>query len=111
MPRTLTPANQRAQYRLNGEAERLQFEQQAKAPCRDNPGPWMEWDDPQEPQVYEAQMACIDCPFMAVCRDRARLERPEHGVHAGEVWSGGKIVRRARRRQMRAYSDAVASLP
>jgi hypothetical protein len=110
LPRTLTVAKQREQYRLNGEAERLQFEEQAVAPCRDNPGPWMDWEDRDEPQVFEAQVTCNDCEFIEVCRGRARLERPEHGVFAGEVWEGGKIVRRARRVQQRAYTEAVAAL-
>lgn len=110
MPRTLTPAKQRAQYHLNGEAERLQFDQQAVAPCRNDPGPWMDWDDPAEPATYEAQVTCISCPFVVACKARARLERPEHGVWAGEVWEGGKIVRRARRRQMAAYTEATEDL-
>jgi hypothetical protein len=110
MPRTLTAAKQRQQYHLNGEAERLQFEEGHRAPCRDNPGPWMDWEDREEQRVYEAQVTCNDCEFLEVCRARARLERPEHGVFAGEVWEGGKIVRRARRSQQRAYSEAVAAL-
>lgn len=110
MPRTLTAEKQRTQYQLNGEAERLQFDDQQTAPCRDNPDPWMGWDDPDEQRVFEAQVSCAACPFLVVCRDRARLERPEYGVFAGEVWLGGKIVRRARRRQQRAYVEAVGHL-
>lgn len=110
MPRTLTPAKQRAQYRLNGEAERLQFDEQVSAPCRDNPGPWMDWDSPDEERVFEAQMACNGCAFLEVCRERARLERPEYGVFAGEVWEDGRIVRRARKRQQEAYEEAVGGL-
>lgn len=108
MPRTLTPAKQRQQYHLNGEAERLQFEEQVSAPCRNDPAAFADYDDPRAPEVYEAQVTCGGCPFMDVCRARARLERPAWGVHGGEVWGApdstghGRIIRRQRRSQLAA---------
>lgn len=116
LPRTLTPAKQRAQYRLNGEAERLQFEQQEMAPCRADPAAFVDYDDPRAPEVYEAQVECATCPFVDVCRQRARLERPAWGVWAGEVWGKpgedghGRIIRRQRRRQMTARREAEHSM-
>jgi hypothetical protein len=110
--RTLTPAKQRQQYHLNGEAERLQFDEQVSAPCRDDPAAFADYDDPEEQQVFEAQVTCGGCAFIDVCRARARLERPAWGVHGGEVWgdaddSGhGKVIRRQRRRQLDARAGA-----
>lgn len=110
MPRTLTPAKQRAQYALNGEAERLQFDEQATAPCRTDPAAFVDWEDPDEPAVFQAQVSCIGCEFIVNCRARARLERPDHGVWAAEVWEGGRIVRRSRRAEREAYDEAVGHL-
>lgn len=94
MPRVLTPAKQRAQYALNAEAERLQFEEQHIAACRVDPAPFMDWEDPQDALVIQAQLACEDCPFRANCKARARLEKPDHGVWAGDVYLEGRVVRR-----------------
>lgn len=108
MPRTLTPAKQRQQYLLNGEAERLQFDEQAVAPCKNDPAAFVDYDDPRDPIVFEAQVTCGGCPFVDICRERARLERPAWGVHGGEVWGRpdetghGRIIRRQRRRQLEA---------
>lgn len=115
MPKVLTRAKQRQQYHLNGRADDMQTEG-ALAPCRTNPEAFIDYEDAEAPEVYEAQVTCVDCPFFDICRERARLDRPVWGVHAGEVWDGtkspdgrGRIVRRMRRRQVAARAGQAIS--
>lgn len=111
MARVLTRAKQRQQYRLNGEADAMQTDG-AMAPCRVDPAPFIDYDDADDPVTYEAQVTCAGCPFLENCDERAKLERPAWGVWAGNVWGPsdtedgrGRIVRRQRRRQIRALAQ------
>lgn len=113
MPKVLTAAKQRAQYQLNGRADDLQTDG-AVAPCRANPGAFVDYDDIDAPEVYEAQVTCVGCEFFDICRERARLDKPAWGVHAGEVWDAGdspdgrgRIVRRMLPKQVAATLRAV----
>lgn len=117
MPKPLTEAQQFEQWALNAEAEELQTELGRRAACYRNPAPFMDYEDRADPVVFEAQMACTGCDFLFNCRERARLEKPVWGVWGGEVWDGthssdgrGRIVRRARKRQIRGYAAATADL-
>lgn len=58
------------------------------AKCRDNPGPYMDWDDPPSPE--EARRLCSGCPLMKACENRAIAGRETHGIWGGRVIHEGK---------------------
>lgn len=35
---------------------------------------------------------CIECPFMQICGEYAKIIKPEMGVWAGKRWSRGAII-------------------
>ena len=42
------------------------------------------------------QNECLSlCPIAQICKLRARLTKPDHGIWGGEVWENGKRVLRA----------------
>lgn len=53
------------------------------AKCKDNPGPWMDWEDP--PTAAEAAAQCHGCPLAKACENYARAAQETHGIWGGRV--------------------------
>jgi hypothetical protein len=51
---------------------------------------WQDFDADDMPSEEAAAALCAPCPLLAICRDSARLERPEGGVMGGILWRDGK---------------------
>lgn len=60
--------------------------------CEDDPGPWMDYDDENPPSAEEAYSLCVDCPLLAACGLYAELDRPTHGIWAGDRFENGEVV-------------------
>ena len=65
----------------------------ARAKCYSNPGPYIDYDEGQDPRPIDAYRLCEGCPLMVECGRFAAAYRPPIGVWAGEVWVDGKVVK------------------
>lgn len=109
MPKGPSATTQRRIYHLNGVVDDLVNGGQ-RGLCEGQHEAFTEYDDPRDPRTFEAQVTCSTCPLLLLCRERARIEKPAHGVWGGELWSNenspdgkGRIVRRQRVKQLSAY--------
>lgn len=110
MPKGPSAATQRKIYHLNGTIDDLVVHEEQRGLCEGHAEAFTDYDDPRDPLTFQAQATCAACPLLLLCRDRARIEKPAHGVWGGEVWSNdgspdgrGRIVRRQRVRQLSLY--------
>ena len=72
-------------------AETLQKELGRQEPnCSENPGPYIDYPEGQEPSTIEAYLLCKDCPVLLECARFANAYRPAVGVWGGEVYIDGK---------------------
>lgn len=62
-----------------------------RAKCYSNPGPYIDYEEGQEPRSIDAYRLCEGCPLMVECGRFAAAYRPPIGVWAGEVWVDGKV--------------------
>lgn len=60
--------------------------------CYRDPGPWQDYDDENPPSQIEAAKLCIGCPVFEECAIFALLNKPTHGVWAGERWQDSDKV-------------------
>lgn len=62
--------------------------------CKDNPGPYMDFDEPPTPE--EAEALCAGCPIIELCFERAIANHEKFGVWGGFVFVNGKpqVVRK-----------------
>jgi hypothetical protein len=63
----------------------------ARAKCYSNPGPYMDYEEGEDPRPIDAYRLCEGCPLMVECGRFAAAYRPPIGVWAGEVWVDGKV--------------------
>lgn len=103
MPRTISREKQARLNQLEGTIDALVTEGQ-RGLCQGLAFAFFEYKTMAEPQVFEAQVMCAECPLLMACREKARITRPVWGVYGGEVWRDGKIVRRQNVRQLAAYA-------
>tara|TARA_R110000772_G_scaffold133179_1_gene241589 strand:- start:179 stop:559 length:381 start_codon:yes stop_codon:yes gene_type:complete len=61
-----------------------------KALCEDNPGPYIDYAEGQEPSADEAYRLCRGCPVLLECARFAIAYAPPVGVWGGEVYIDGK---------------------
>jgi hypothetical protein len=59
--------------------------------CYNDVATYMDYDDADEPTVYEAYEMCAGCPLLVECSRFANASGPEHGVWGGEVWKQGRV--------------------
>lgn len=52
--------------------------------CYRDPGPWQDYDDENPPSQVEAALLCTGCKVWEECAIFAMLNKPTHGVWAGE---------------------------
>ena len=103
MPRTISREKQARLNQLEGIIDAKVTEGE-RGLCEGLGFAFFEYATMAEPQVFEAQVMCAECPLLAACREKARITRPVWGVYGGEVWRDGKIVRRQNVRQLAAYA-------
>lgn len=65
----------------------------ARAKCYANPGPYIDYEDGQEPRPIDAYRLCEGCPLLVECGRFAAAYHPPVGVWGGEVYVGGKVVK------------------
>lgn len=53
------------------------------AKCQDNPGPWMDWEEPPTPE--DARKLCFGCPLVKACANYATAAQETHGVWGARV--------------------------
>jgi hypothetical protein len=61
-----------------------------RALCQDNPGPYIDYQEGQEPSAEEAYLMCKGCPALLECARFAIAYAPPVGVWGGEVYIDGK---------------------
>lgn len=60
--------------------------------CKDNPGPYTDYDEDNPPSPIEAYHLCQGCPILLDCARFASAYAPPIGVWGGEVYLDGKPV-------------------
>jgi hypothetical protein len=55
------------------------------AKCKDNPGPYMDWDEDSIPTRERAAELCSGCPFLRACGNHAIAAQEPHGIWGGRV--------------------------
>lgn len=105
MPRGISRRTESKIWQLNGEADE-KVTAGERGLCQGQEWAFMDYESSSEPQVFQAQVLCASCPLLMNCRERARIERPAHGVWGGEVWYDGKITRRQRVKQLQVPAYA-----
>jgi len=70
--------------------EEAQESVNVRAKCRDNPGPWTDWDENNVPTAAEAKSLCAGCPFLRACGNYAIAAQEYHGVWGGFVVHEGQ---------------------
>jgi hypothetical protein len=58
--------------------------------CYDNPAVYVDYEEANEPSMYEAYKMCVGCPLLVECARFASASGPEQGVWGGEVWKQGR---------------------
>jgi len=58
--------------------------------CEDNPGPYIDYAEGEEPSAIEAYLMCKGCPVLLECARFATAYKPPVGVWGGEVYIDGK---------------------
>lgn len=66
---------------------------ESKPLCRDDFASYVDYEEADEPSVYEAYEMCAGCPLIVECGRFANASGPEHGVWGGEVWKQGRVKR------------------
>lgn len=61
--------------------------------CKDNPGPYMDYEEDDTPTPLQAFALCQGCPALLECARFATAYKPVVGVWGGEVYIDGKPVR------------------
>lgn len=64
------------------------------AKCKDNPGPYMDWEDENPPTQAEADAMCSGCPLQKACPNYAIAAQEQHGVWGGLIIINGVQQRR-----------------
>lgn len=59
--------------------------------CYKNPGPYIDYEDGDEPHSSTAYALCYGCPMLVECGRFANAYKPVVGVWAGQVWINGKV--------------------
>lgn len=57
--------------------------------CKDEPGPYVDYDYPL-PSAEDAADLCEPCPLLLLCAEHARKRRVQWGVWGGGVWVAGR---------------------
>lgn len=63
----------------------------ARAKCYANPGPYIDYEEGEEPRQIDAYRLCEGCPLLVECGRFAAAYHPPIGVWAGEVYVDGKV--------------------
>lgn len=64
----------------------------ARGLCYRNPGPYIDYEEENEPSPNRAFQLCKGCPLMVECARFASAYKPVIGVWGGEVYREGKVV-------------------
>lgn len=62
------------------------------AKCKNNPGPYMDWDEDSIPTAEEAKRLCFGCPLAKACENGGVAGRESHGIWGGHVFVEGVMV-------------------
>lgn len=65
---------------INGAVEK-------QVPCLNKPEKWVDYDEDNPPDRWEANKMCFGCPLRALCKQVARETGVTYGVWGGEVYS------------------------
>jgi hypothetical protein len=63
-----------------------------KAKCADNPAPYIDYDENNQPSKNRAYLLCVDCPVLVECARFASASKPAIGVWGGEVYYEGTLL-------------------
>jgi hypothetical protein len=61
------------------------------AKCRDNPGPYMDWEKPPTPA--EARALCAGCPLLQACGNYRIAAQEWHGIWGGVIVNEGVVIK------------------
>lgn len=65
----------------------------ATAKCKQNPGPYTDYEEDSPPTNAEAKELCSGCPLLMACANSAHGSKPGYGVWGGEIWYMGRPIK------------------
>lgn len=59
-----------------------------QVPCLNRPEKWVDYEEDNPPDRWEANKMCFGCPIRRQCLEYAKASGASFGVYGGEVFDG-----------------------